>query len=144
MRKKKGFTLIELLVVISIIGILASVVLVSLGEARSRAKDGRVIADMNQLRSVGEVYAGNNGDSYTGLDANVDENTIESDVYAHAGAGAYTMRINAGGTGYCATAKLNSGHYWCVDSLLHSKDYGTSAPATCAAACVAANTCKCE
>ncbi|MCX6718849.1 MAG: type II secretion system protein [Candidatus Taylorbacteria bacterium] len=49
-KQSRGFTLLELLVVIAIIGILASVVLVSLNSARGKGKDARVISDLEQLR----------------------------------------------------------------------------------------------
>ncbi len=51
-QKNRGFTLIELLVVIAIIGILSSVVLVSLNSARSKGKDARVQEEVNQIRTV--------------------------------------------------------------------------------------------
>lgn len=51
-----GFTLVELLVVIAIIGLVASIVLVSLNPVRMRARDSRRKADFRQLQTALELY----------------------------------------------------------------------------------------
>jgi len=56
MPNRKGFTLIELLVVIAIIGLLASIVLVSLNSARKKARDTKRLSDINQVNLAMELY----------------------------------------------------------------------------------------
>ncbi len=54
--KYQGFTLIELLVVVAIIGLLASIVLVSLNSARAKARDARAQGDIKQIANAMEMY----------------------------------------------------------------------------------------
>jgi general secretion pathway protein G len=55
-KKDLGFTLIELLVVMVIIGILASISLFGLRNARADARDGRRRSALEQIRSGLELY----------------------------------------------------------------------------------------
>src|SRR3989338_1722647 len=52
----KGFTLIELLVVIAVIGLMSSVIMVSLNSARLKARNAKRIADLLQIRTALELY----------------------------------------------------------------------------------------
>ncbi len=61
MFQKKGFTLVELLVVIAIIGLLSTLAVVSLGSARSKARDARRISDIKQVQSALELYFADQG-----------------------------------------------------------------------------------
>ena len=63
-QSQQGFTLIELLVVISIIGLLASVILVALNGARIKARDAKRIADLHQIATALELYAEDHNGSY--------------------------------------------------------------------------------
>ncbi len=59
-RHKAGFTLIELMVVIAIIGILASIISVSLSSSRAKGRDAKRVADIRTLQLSLEQYYNDN------------------------------------------------------------------------------------
>jgi len=64
--QKQSFTLIELLVVIAIIGLLSTVVLISLSGVRAKARDARRLSDMKTLRTAIDMYVSDhNGNPFS-------------------------------------------------------------------------------
>jgi prepilin-type N-terminal cleavage/methylation domain-containing protein len=59
-----GFTIIELLMVITIIGLLASIVLVSMQGLRAKARDAKRLSDMAAIQTAVEMYANTHDGEY--------------------------------------------------------------------------------
>lgn len=59
---EEGFTLIELLVVVAIIGVLATIILGSLNNARASARDAKRLSDIKTIQTALEIYYLDNGE----------------------------------------------------------------------------------
>lgn len=64
-RLSTGFTLIELLIVVAIIGVLAGILFVSIGQGPlQKARDSRRKDTLKQLQLALELYASDNNGNY--------------------------------------------------------------------------------
>jgi len=116
---QEGFTLIELLVVIAIIGLLATIVLVSLNTARIKARDARRQSDMRQISLAMEMWYDSNSSSYC-LPGPGATNCNWANTYATACSGAIGSFMPAiptdpgGRTYYCSDAGQTDGQTYCA------------------------------
>lgn len=111
--RNEGFTLIEMLVVVAMIGLLSAVVLIALGPSRDKARDTRIVSDINQVRMYMETTYDAITGSYSGSTSDPEISTASEDI-ANAGGGNFTL--SKAGFSYAVSAILNSGDIYCADS----------------------------
>ena len=136
MQKRGGFTLIELLVVITIIGILATVVLSSLGVARERSQNSSVQQTISNVRTQAEIHYTEVG-SYAGMcafgsgldierlmqgimDANNAVAAMDNTLGNAQDSDTVMCHVSASGMEYALSAPMldvgDGQQYYCVDS----------------------------
>jgi prepilin-type N-terminal cleavage/methylation domain-containing protein len=129
---KRGFTLIELLVVIAIIGILSSIVLVSMGNVRGNARDVNRKSDMRQIISAQELYYNDNSRYLTSETLPTAIDSYLNPMPTDPGTGTYVWVDNTGDESrYCVYATLEDGSFFAVSQAGTAETTTTPTLAAC-------------
>lgn len=135
-RNQKGFTLIELLIVVAIIGLLATLAIVSLNTARQKANDTKRVADLKSMQTALELYwNGEGGGAYPDLDVSgtsEDWTDFETDLSTYLPAlptdptsgGEYHYYFTAGGTEYVLMSTLQDPNATALDVDIEPRNGG--------------------
>lgn len=114
-KKAMSFIIVALVLwIIPTIGILATIVLVNVSSARTKAKDSSVMASMAMIRTSAEMIFDQTGDSYDSVGCSSPEMaSLCSSIKT------YTEEeptIYSTQSAYCAFVRLPLGGYYCIDS----------------------------
>lgn len=126
---KKGFTLIELLIVIAIIGLLATIVIVVYGTAKSASRDTKRLADLRQIGTALELY--NNDENRYPIGADValgaeDTACLNASGWQSAGCdGAYMGKVpNDPQSGHYIYSSATNSNYYTISAALEGSSNG--------------------
>jgi len=103
MKKAKGFTLIELLVVIAIIGLLSTLAVVALNNARQKSRDAKRVSDIKQVSTALELYFADNNGYPTAVTAI----TLGDATHKCFDEDGFVTTCDAGGTTYMGVIPVN-------------------------------------
>ncbi len=119
-----------MLVVIAIIGILSSIVVASVNQARDKGNDAAIKSNLNGVRSQAALYYDNNSQSYgtAGIVCNTAGSVFVDPTVGNQIAAAETASAGVAGLGITATCANNASSWvvsvplkssgsWCVDSI---------------------------
>jgi prepilin-type N-terminal cleavage/methylation domain-containing protein len=132
-KESRAFTLIELLVVVAIISLLATVILLVIGDYRDKAKDSKIETTLVNVRNIASVVL--TYGSYSSLcdSGTLNENEPTSD-YGLKTIENEIKKINssdpvcfASDNDYCVEARLLRNGYFCIDSTGVAKENVASA-----------------
>jgi prepilin-type N-terminal cleavage/methylation domain-containing protein/prepilin-type processing-associated H-X9-DG protein len=93
-RRPKAFTLIELLTVIAIIGILAALIIPTVGKVRQSAKSGQCLSNLRQMGMALHLYASENKGRFPRVKINASPTTgiVSDNVYWYSVVTPYIQR----------------------------------------------------